>query len=82
MCNEIETTDHLFASCNFTRWVLNEAMETVGSLVNLNTATSFDEAVDELNKVKVLRRGDCNGPSTTSPCFTYGNRGIKREWVK
>lgn len=49
--NSQETIDHLFVCCDFTRWVLNEALDVAGALVKLDTAMNFEEAATELNKV-------------------------------
>lgn len=49
--NNQETTDNLFVDCTFTRWILKEAIEAAGGLVNLDKATNFEEAAYELNKV-------------------------------
>lgn len=46
-----ESIDHLFFGCDYSRWVLREAMEATGSLVNTNAISSFEEAATELNKV-------------------------------
>lgn len=43
--------DHLFFSCDYTRWVLKEAMEASRSLVRTEVINSFEDASRELNKV-------------------------------
>lgn len=47
-----ETIDHLFAKCEYTKWVLKEAMEATRALVKLEAAAStFEDTTQELNKV-------------------------------
>lgn len=49
-CNEPETTDHLFARCAKTKWLLKEVIEAAGGLVNLSPASTFEEAAKEINR--------------------------------
>lgn len=49
--NQQETIDHLLFECDFSRWVMKEAMEASGALVNFDSVSSFEEAAIEPNKV-------------------------------
>lgn len=48
---ELETADHIFLKCDYTRWILREGLEAAESLVSLDSVGNFDEATTELNKV-------------------------------
>lgn len=50
-CTGMESIDHLFSTCPYTKWVLIEAMGAAGGIVKLDDATNFEEAATELNKV-------------------------------
>lgn len=46
----MESIDHLFFGCDYAKWVLREAMEATGSLVNTSGINSLEEAAHELKK--------------------------------
>lgn len=52
LCNkQHETIDHLFFGCDFSRWVMKEAMEASGALVNMDIVSTLEDAARELSKV-------------------------------
>lgn len=54
LCNgEQESIDHLFFQCDFSKWLMKEAMEVAGSLVKTGGMDSMEDAARELNKVTV-----------------------------
>lgn len=60
----VESIDHLFFNCDYTKWVLREAWEAIGSLVRSDGMTSFKDAARELNTVE-RRRGSLPESSFT-----------------
>lgn len=73
-----ESIDHLFSSCEYTRWVLAEAMGAAGGFVKLDTITNFKESANELNKVtRGTRHGVCYGIFMEFHPSTSESRGIR-----
>lgn len=46
-----KTTNHLFFGCEFSKWIMKEAMEASGGLVKTEMVSSLEEAAREIGKV-------------------------------
>lgn len=52
LCNqEQESIDHIFFKCEYSMWVIKEAMEVLGALVWMETVGSLEDVAQELSKV-------------------------------
>lgn len=49
----MESIDRLFFNCDYAKWVPREAMEVTRSLVRTDVVNSFEDAVREMNNVKL-----------------------------